>query len=299
MQTAQTIQTLYEREPEPAETLPSTLADRYDGGLVVPEGAAERPYVLANFVSTLDGVVSFGTPGESGGGPISGESDGDHLVMGLLRARADAVIFGAGSLHEDSGHVRTPAFIYPALAGEYAAYRERMGRAGLPLNVVVSGSGRVDFREPTFSEPGLRVLIATTAAGAIHLDGQALPPGVDVRVVEKTAYDTPSGGVALGTLLALLGRDYGVRVALTEGGPRLLAGFVEPRLLDELFLTLSPQVAGRAPGVPRLALLEGLAFAPRTAPWGELVSLKRAGSHLLLRYRFHDAHRASSAPAQP
>jgi len=280
------LNTLYEREPEPAETLAPTLADRYGGGFVVAEGTAARPYVLANFVSTLDGVVSYNRPGESGGGPVSGESDEDHMVMGLLRARADAVIFGAGSLHGDSGHVRTPAFIYPALAEEYAAYRERLGRTGLPLNVVVSGSGRVDLREPTFHTPGLHVLIATTATGATRLASDTLPPGVEVRAITDTESDTTAESIPLDALLELLGRDYAVRVALTEGGPKLLAGFVTAGALDELFLTLAPQLAGRDAANPRLALVEGLAFSPATAPWSELISLKRAGSHLLLRYRF-------------
>lgn len=280
------FQLLYERELAPAETLPPALAALYDGGFVVPEGTAERPYVLANFVSTLDGVVSYNQPGESGGGPISGESDEDHIVMGLLRARADAVIFGAGSLHEDSGHVRTPAFIYPALASEYAEYRKRLGKTGLPLNVVVSGSGRLDLREPTFHTPGLRVLIATTAAGAKVLAGVALPPGVEVRAIaHEMGSAEDGGGIALDALLAALGSDYGVRVALTEGGPKLLASFLAAGALDELFLTLAPQLAGRSDTSPRLALVQGLAFAPATAPWSELVSVRRAGSHLLLRYR--------------
>lgn len=290
----QSLDTLYEREPEPAETLPSTLATLYGGGFIVPEGTTAHPYVLANFVSTLDGVVSYNRPGESGGGPISGESEGDHMVMGLLRARADAVIFGAGSLHDDSGHVRTPAFIYPALAGEYAAYREQLGRTELPLNVVVSGSGRVDLREPTFHTPGLRVLIATTSAGAARLASESLPPGVEARAIAPSIPNTGQETISLTALLALLSDDYSVRVALTEGGPRLLAGFVSAGLLDELFLTLAPQLAGRDAANPRLALIEGLAYTPGAAPWSELVSLKRTGSHLLLRYRFQRTASARS-----
>ncbi|MGH2514714.1 MAG: dihydrofolate reductase family protein [Ktedonobacterales bacterium] len=229
------LQSLYERSSEPDESLPPALAALYGGGLAMPDALAARPYVLANLVSTLDGVVSYNSPGESGGGPISGESEEDHMVMGLLRARADAVLFGAGSLHGDSGHVRTPAFIYPALANEYAAYRARLGLAELPLNVVVSGSGRVDLREPTFHTRGLRVLIATTAAGAIRLARETLPTGVEVRAVSREMSQPEDGDgspIPMKALLALLRRDYGVRVALTEGGPRLLASFVAAGLLD-------------------------------------------------------------------
>lgn len=282
--------TLFEREPAPRESLPPALAALYDGGLVVPEGTPERPYVVVNFVETLDGVVSYALPGQAGGGAISGESAADHAVMGVLRARADAVIFGTGSLHEDSGHVRVPAFIYPELADEYAALRALVGRSEpLPLNVAVSASGRVNLAEPTFHYPGLRVVIATTARGAETLARETLPPGVEVRALPEQPVagvaDSPGGGgVAPGALLELLGREYGVRVALHEGGPKLFGAFLAAGSVDELFLTLAPQLAGRADALRRPALVEGHAFAPGSAPWAKLLSAKQAGSHLLLRY---------------
>src|SRR5690242_11054554 len=101
----ETVQTLYERDSAPSETLPAPLAQTYGGGLVFPEARDDRPYIIANFVATLDGVISYDLPGQRGGGPISGENEADHVIMGLLRAFADAVIFGARSLSEDSGHV--------------------------------------------------------------------------------------------------------------------------------------------------------------------------------------------------
>jgi len=245
------IQTLYEREPAPTETLPAPLREMYGGGLAFPPARDDRPYVIANFVSTLDGVVSYDLPGRRGGGPISGENEADHAIMGLLRACAHAVIFGAKSLSEDSGHVRTPAFIYPPLAAAWAELRADQGHPALPLNVVVSGSGAVDLHEPNFHHPGLRVLIATTNAGGERLAQQELPDGVTALVVERSADD----GVAPGPLLATLWRDYGVRLALHEGGPSLFTSYLRADCLDELFLTLAPQFAGRADDSRRPALV--------------------------------------------
>lgn len=304
------LRTLFEREPAPAGSLPDVLERLYDGGLVIPDGPVDgpgtRPYVVANFVETLDGVISFTGPGQAGGGDVSGFSEADHLVMGLLRARADAVLVGSGTLHEDSGHVRTAEFLLPPLAAEYAALRRQLGRsAAYPLNVVVSASGRLDLEERTFHYPGLRVLIATTHSGAARLSQSPLPAGVEVRAIggatttPEEVHPAPgaadgglavdaSGGPGEGVdpvaLLGVLAREYGVRVALHEGGPHLLAAFVAAGVVDELFLTLAPQLAGRAPEMPRPALLEGHAFAPGAAPWGTLLSLKHAGSHLMLRY---------------
>jgi riboflavin biosynthesis pyrimidine reductase len=284
------IQTLYEREPAPTATLSTPLTEVYGGGLAFPQPRDDRLYVIANFVATLDGVVSYDLPGQRGGGPVSGENEADHAIMGLLRACADAVIFGAKSLSEDSGHVRTPAFIYPPLAAAWAELRANHGQPTLPLNVVVSGSGVVDLNEPNFHHPGLRVLIATTNAGGARLAQQELPDGVTALVVEGSA----DGGVAPGPLLAALRRDYGVRLGVHEGGPSLFTSFLRADCLDELFLTLAPQFAGRADDSRRPTLVQGYAFTPASAPWSDLLSVKRSGEHLFLRYRLQGSAAATS-----
>jgi len=75
---------------------PAELLAGYDGELVIPVHA-QRPTVIANFVSTLDGVVAFDTDESSGGAEVSGFFDPDRFVMGLLRTMADAVLVGSGS----------------------------------------------------------------------------------------------------------------------------------------------------------------------------------------------------------
>lgn len=276
----ETMHTLYERAPAPANTLPPELAAAYDGGLVVPDGQpGERPYVLVNFIETLDGVISYTQPGEPYQGTVGGKSDTDHMVMGILRARADAVIFGAGSLREDKGHIHTPAFISPPHAEAYAAMRAALGKGETqPLSVVMSASGQIDLDERTFHSPDLRVVVVTTDVGEERLRGEPLPVGVEVRAVDGAAT------VDVQAMLRLLADDYGVRVALNEGGPLVLASFLAAGAVDELFLTLAPQLAGRAVERPRRALVEGVAFSPADAPNARILSVKQAGEHLFLRY---------------
>src|SRR4029079_295831 len=74
--------------------LPEELTILYRGDLGFPAVDFE-PYVIGNFVSTIDGVVSFEIPGESGGGDISGFNKADRFIMGLLRASGDSGIAGA------------------------------------------------------------------------------------------------------------------------------------------------------------------------------------------------------------
>ena len=256
------------------------LRELYGGGLGFP-APPERPYVITNFVETLDGVVSFGLPGRSGGGEISGFDAADQFVMGLLRACADAVVFASGTLHGDSGHVRTPAFIYPAASELYASLRaERGGRTSLPLNVIVTGSGRLELAEPTFHTPGLETLVVTTEEGERRLRANH---GEGLRVTRVRAV-ADRGPVPPAEVTGLLHREHGVRLLLHEGGPRLHGSFLAAGLVDEMFVTVAPQVAGRDED-PRRGLAEGTAFLPETAPWFELESVKRAGQHLFLRLR--------------
>jgi len=250
----------------------------YGGDLDWPK-PPDRPYVIANFVETLDGVVSFGLPGRSGGGEISGFSAPDRFVMGLLRACADAVVFASGTLHGDAGHVRTPEFIYPEAAGLYAALRAQAspGRP-LPLNVVVTGSGRIDLDEPTFHTPGLETVIVTTEGGRRALEAEH---GTALRATQVRAVG-PGEVVAPEAVTRLLHEEFGVSLLLHEGGPTLLGSFLAAGVMDELFLTVAPQVAGRD-AAGRRALAEGTAFLPETAPWFGLETVKRAGDHLFLR----------------
>src|SRR6185312_10609311 len=136
-----------------------------------------RPYVIGNFVQTIDGIVSFQVPLHSGGTEISGGSAEDRFVMGLLRSAADAVLVGSGTLNGDPGHVRTPAFIYPEAKHWYESFRRMRGKPLLPFNVILTASGRIDLRERTFHTDGLKVIIITTDEGAARLaqdHGQAL-----------------------------------------------------------------------------------------------------------------------------
>jgi riboflavin biosynthesis pyrimidine reductase len=76
------------------------------------------------------------------------------------------------------------------------------------------------------------------------------------------------------------------KLILVEGGPRLLGDFFADRLLDEQFLTLAPQIAGRKAGDRRLGLVMGRTFAPQSSLWGRLIDVRRGKVHLFLRYSF-------------
>jgi riboflavin biosynthesis pyrimidine reductase len=258
--------------------LPQELIDYYDGDLQF-ESTGGRPYVIGNFVTTVDGVVSYGIPGKSGGGPISDFNRDDQLVMALLRAFADAVIIGSGALHGDSGHVRTPEFVYPELREEFRGFRRSLGKSLHPLNVIMTKSGRIDLSEATFHTENLSTAIITSQQGAQRLRSDHCA-ALDCTSVRSTALTD----VTPATVLGFVAREFGAQLILHEGGPTVFGEFLAAGLIDELFLTLAPQVAGRWNGVTRPSLTGTTAFLPETAPRLALLSLKRSADHLFVRY---------------
>jgi len=278
------IVTLYEREHVPVDTLPVVLATQYGGGFALPEPTRDRPYVIANFVETIDGVVSYNAPGQTGGAAVSGNNKQDQMVMGMLRAYADAVIIGTSSLRADANHLHIPATISPDYADAYTELRTQLGKQEvLPMSIIMTASGDINVEDKAFHTLGLRVVIATTKKGYENIAKKTLPQGVDVHVVEP--HDELKDDVAPADVLLLLAREYGVRTALYEGGPNLLSSFLKAQVVDELFVTVAPHLAGHSHETQRFSLVEGHAFQPEQG-WATLMSVKLAGNHLLLRYKF-------------
>jgi riboflavin biosynthesis pyrimidine reductase len=258
--------------------LPAALRDAYGSSIEIPL-RTDRPTVISNFVSTLDGVVSYNTPEAAGGGEISGFSEPDHFVMGLLRSIADAVLIGAGTLRAAEGEAWSPRFTHEQSADDYSALRRSLGLTDEPTTVVVTASGDVDLAHKGLSDPTVPVLILTTAAG--HEQLRAQEPWRDHVEVVSAGTDS----VAPQQIVEAL-RERGMELVLCEGGPLLFGQMLEANLIDELFLTVAPQVAGRSDDRPRLSLVEGVAFSVDQAPWARLVDARRSGSHLFLRYSF-------------
>jgi riboflavin biosynthesis pyrimidine reductase len=285
------ITTLFERmAPLDADNLLSdTLTAVYDGQLVFSSQPNGRPLIIGNFVQTIDGIVSFKIPRQSGGGVISGGNEEDRFLMASLRACADAVMVATGTLHEDPGHLWTPDFIYPPMAEQFAELRTRLGKKSpQPLNVIVSGSGQVNLSEKVFSTRGVRAVILTTARGQAHLlrkGDPPLSPTTEVRVLPGHDALEPRD------IASTLHGEYGVNLLLHEGGPTFFSAFLTTRLVDELFVTIAPQIAGSGLRRERPPFAVAANFDVGSALQGNLLSIKRPelGSHLFLRYRLPSA----------
>jgi riboflavin biosynthesis pyrimidine reductase len=278
------VRTLTDRDQDHlGPPLPPGLRELYDGDLRFPESLAERPFVIANFVSTLDGVVSYEIKGQSGGATVSGSDPADGFIMGLLRASADAVIVGAGTVNDASPEgLWIPEYTYPDGKLLFRDYRVNvLHKPEYPLLVVVSGSGRLELGRAIFQTPGVRTAVITTSAGS---DVLAKAGATKLPSVQIHALDAKGGTMAPMAMLRLLYAQLGVRRLLHEGGPTLFGQFLEAQAVDELFLTLSPRIAGRKGDTIRPGLVEGIEFIPDRSPGFQLRSVKQRAEYLYLRY---------------
>jgi 5-amino-6-(5-phosphoribosylamino)uracil reductase len=198
---------------------------------------ADRPRVLVNFVSSLDGRATF--HGRSG--PLG--DDGDHAMFHGLREQADAVLVGPRTMGiERYGRILSRP--------ERRERRVAEGRSPEPLACTVTRTGELPLDIPLFGEPEQRIVVFA------HTDIELRDAVAQVDLVRLEP-----GEMTLTTVLRRLRSDYGVKLVLCEGGPTLFGAMLAEGLVDELFLTLVPKLTGggmsptitNGPELPELA----------------------------------------------
>jgi riboflavin biosynthesis pyrimidine reductase len=248
--------------------LPAEIEEAYGGPFALDERS-----VFSNFVSSLDGVVSMPSLTQSSA-LIGDGNDADRFVMALLRACADAVLVGSGTLRGSPASLWTAERVYPDAADSWTELRAALGLAPTPALALLTASGEVDVEHPALADGAL---VLTTARGASTLEAR-LPSAAEI--VELDGVDEVDVSAAVDLLRA---RGHG-RI-LSEAGPTIHGSLLAAGVLDEVFLTVSPLFAGRGAGERRLGLVEGRELLPDTRVPGLLTGVRRHGEHLFLRYR--------------
>lgn len=184
-----------------------------------PDG---RPWLFTNMVASLDGAAAV----DGLSGPMG--DDDDRLMFRALRASADAILVGAGTVNAEG-------YRPPQLSPEVSAARSKAGRNERPIIAVVSASLSIDPTLELFSDPTYRPIIFTSdRADAANL--VALTDKADIVNLGPSRVD-------LAAAIALLG-SRGFATVLSEGGPTLNGQLVRSGLIDEWNLTLAPLLVG-------------------------------------------------------
>jgi 5-amino-6-(5-phosphoribosylamino)uracil reductase len=219
------------------------------------QAAPARPFVALNMVASVDGRVALEGSARGIGSTV------DRALMLALRANADAVMFGAGTLRAEGVGKGVPADRVP--------YRLTRGLAPQPLLVVLTASGRLPLERSFFADPDRAIVCVARSTPREAVE--RLEARTTVRIAGDERPDPAE-------VLRILGVEFGIRHVLCEGGPELSHSLLAAGLLDELYFTLAPRLLG---GEER-SLLAGAPFVP---PIGlALLSVHEHEGELFLRY---------------
>lgn len=199
--------------PDPVDDVDLLDAYRYP-----PDGS----WLRANMIASADGAATI--DGRAGG---LGNST-DQRVLGLLRALADVVIAGAGTVTAEG---YGPARARP----EYFDARASAGQPPAPTMAVVSQRLQLDFESKFFAQATQRPIVVTCAAAP----ADRLLAARNVAEVVVAGETVVSPALMVDALAAA-----GHRRLLCEGGPTLLGTVVADGVLDELCLTIAPMLVG-------------------------------------------------------
>ena len=260
------------------------------GKLEFPASVRGNPWIYANFVQTLDGIVSL-LGDEAGGADIS-EIPEDRWLMDLLRAHADAVMLGMGTLREEQrmGRPRPRGPVFRIVDTGMQQLRTKLGR-GRERNVLVTA--RADFQMKdyaVFDGEQVDVTVVTTREGAECLEAQRGKPHHSHAWVDILAVDAAEAGkgegVDLRHAVAALQERYGIRYLLCEGGPTLYSGMIKAGLIDEKFVTVAPMEVGRLSVYgPRPTVLPEIGLSKQEAVRWQWLSCRKVGDYQFHRFR--------------
>jgi 5-amino-6-(5-phosphoribosylamino)uracil reductase len=225
-----------------------------------------RPYTIVSCAVSVDGYLDDASPDRL---ILSGPEDLDEVDE--LRAAADAILVGAGTVRTDDPRllVRDPRRV---------AGREAAGRPPQPRRVTLTATGDLDPAARIFAGPGASLVYATAAAA----------PAASKNLTDKAAIIDAGPRLSLAAVLEDLYSERLVATLLVEGGSRILRDVLAGGLADELRLAIAPFFVGD-PAAPRFALP---APYPHTAanPM-TLISVGRVGEVAVHRYRLTDRRR--------
>jgi riboflavin biosynthesis pyrimidine reductase len=219
---------------------------------------ADRPLVCLNMVTSVDGATTI--DGRVGilTGPV------DQALLYRLRAEADAVLVGAGTVRAEGYGALLPA--------DQRRRRAEERGAAEPLLCVVTSLPALPDDAPALG-PSPSPLVFLTGSDA------PLPAAARTLLAIRPAIPgPPTASLVLAPLLSRLRDELGVERVVCEGGPTLNASLFAEDLVDEAFVSVSPLMAQEraSPGM-----------VARSAPPAslELVACADSGDFVFLRYR--------------
>jgi len=186
-----------------------------------------RPYTIVSCAVSVDGYLDDASADRL---ILSGPEDLDEVDE--LRAAADAILVGAGTVRADNPRLLVRD-------ARRVAARAAAGRPPHPRRVTLTAAGDLDPAARIFTGPGTPLVYATSAAA----------PAARKNLTGQAAVIDAGEELSLAAILEDLYSERLVATLLVEGGSRILRDLLAGGLADELRLAIAPFFVGdqRAP----------------------------------------------------
>lgn len=204
------------RRPMIRETPGGNEIDPLELQMSYPRGRSDRPWVIGNFVTTIDGAAVVE------GGSTAINDDDDMKMFGAIRAVPDFIVVGAKTLRAEN-------YRPVDLDERRRQARVEAGLEEVPHLVVVTRTLGLDPDARVFGDPERRVTVLTVEDA----------PADRFAALSEVADVVRMGATTPGDILHYLRM---ARVVLCEGGPGLWGQFVAAGLVDEMAFTLAPML---------------------------------------------------------
>jgi 2,5-diamino-6-(ribosylamino)-4(3H)-pyrimidinone 5'-phosphate reductase len=182
--------------------------------------------VVVNAAMSVDGKLSTRRREQL---RISGDADFDRVDR--LRAAADAVMVGVGTVLADDPHLTLDD-------EDRRVHRLRAGRPGNPARVVADSRGRTPLDARILDDTAETYLLVTGTTSETSRDA-LVAAGAHVLVCEAD----DDGHVDLVDGLSRL-ESAGIDRLMVEGGGEIVASLFDARLVDELTVYVGSMVVG-------------------------------------------------------
>ncbi|MBC7822811.1 MAG: RibD family protein [Candidatus Parcubacteria bacterium] len=219
------------------------------------------PHATVILAMSADGKIADATRA-----PARFGSAIDKLHLEAQISQADAVLFGAGTLWAYGTTLKVTQ-------ADLLNQRQQQGKPLQPVQIVCSGSAKLDAEARFFSQPVPRWLLTTTIGARWH------PDKFERVLVAESKEDASkiNWQEAFEQLYALSLEHLAVL-----GGGELVASLFAADLVDELWLTVCPLILG---GAMAPTPVEGVGFLAGVAPRLELLDVRPADEEVFLHYR--------------
>ncbi|MGF1494376.1 MAG: RibD family protein [Microcoleaceae cyanobacterium] len=182
-------------------------------------------------------------------------------------AQADAVLFGRATLDAYGTTLRVTT-------ERLLCQRRLEGKPDQPIQIVCSGSARLDLSQKFFRQPVPRWLLTTNDKTDLHQSPHSPFERILVTASEQSGIDW------LAAMRQL--KDLGLHRLAVLGGGQLVGSLMDLDLIDEFWLTICPLILGsdHAP-----TPVTGNGFLAETAPRLRLLNIRQIDQEIFLHYQ--------------